>query len=43
MEESISFDEFADDLSQGIDLEKSPEDSLLLEEVKIGCTLAMFR
>jgi RNA polymerase sigma factor (sigma-70 family) len=43
MEESISFDEFADDLSQGIDLEKSPEDSLLLEEVKIGCTLAMLQ
>jgi len=43
MEESISFDEFADDLSQGLEIQQSPEDSLLLEEVKIGCTLAMLQ
>ena len=43
MEESISFDEFADDLSQGLEINQTPEDSLLLEEVKIGCTLAMLQ
>ena len=41
----ISFDEFAADLEDGLDLaatrEDSPEAIALLEEVKVGCTLAM--
>jgi len=43
--QAFTFDEFADDLSQGISssisIECDIDDELLLEEVKIGCTLAM--
>ncbi|MFY0677122.1 MAG: RNA polymerase sigma factor [Neptuniibacter sp.] len=43
---AVSFTDFADDLSDGLSesisyTDKSPELSLLLEEVKVGCTLAM--
>ena len=42
----MSFEEFAEDLSQGLSddslsVEYDLDDALLLEEVKIGCTLAM--
>lgn len=46
MEQQMSFDEFADDLSHGL-ADSPPEagdtlaDKRLVEEVKIGCTLAM--
>jgi len=44
--QAMSFDEFADDLANGLSsnlmhTECSLDDQLLLEEVKIGCTLAM--
>lgn len=43
---SMSFDEFAEDLSRGLSeerlrVESDLDERLLLEEVKIGCTLAM--
>jgi RNA polymerase sigma factor (sigma-70 family) len=37
---SISFEEFGEDLARGLS-DDSPGEALLLEEVKIGCTLAM--
>lgn len=44
--QAMTFDKFADDLSQGlssnsIHIECDLDEKLLLEEVKIGCTLAM--
>lgn len=44
----LDFDSFAEDLSQGLsdqswDTEDNLSDSLLMEEVKIGCTLAMLQ
>lgn len=44
----LNFDSFAEDLSQGLsdqllDTEDNSSDQLLLEEVKIGCTLAMLQ
>ena len=44
--QSVTFDEFAEDLSQGISsnpmrIECDLDEKLLLEEVKVGCTLAM--
>jgi RNA polymerase sigma factor (sigma-70 family) len=43
---SMTFDEFGDDLATGLSddpprAEPEPDESLLLEEVKIGCTLAL--
>jgi RNA polymerase sigma factor (sigma-70 family) len=43
---SMSFEEFGEDLARGLSNELAqsgyaPEEALLLEEVKIGCTLAM--
>lgn len=43
---AMTFDEFADDLSEGMstgpqDTEYNVEEDLLLEEVKIGCTMGM--
>ena len=45
-EKVITFDEFAEDLSQGLSdnsirTECDPDEQLLLEEVKVGCTMAM--
>ena len=45
-QQSVTFEEFGEDLAQGLSDETLREDSdldkkLLLEEVKIGCTLAM--
>ena len=42
----MSFDEFGDDLARGLSddalvVEHNTDEALLLEEVKIGCTLAM--
>ena len=44
--QSVSFDEFGDDLARGLSddslaVEYDLDEALLLEEVKIGCTLAM--
>lgn len=41
----LSFERFAEDLSNGLGLEAPPETerSLLIEEVKVGCTLAMLQ
>jgi RNA polymerase sigma factor (sigma-70 family) len=44
--QAVSFDEFGEDLARGlsddsVDVEHGPDKALLLEEVKIGCTLAM--
>jgi RNA polymerase sigma factor (sigma-70 family) len=44
--QAVSFDEFGDDLARGLSedfpvVEYDPDKALLLEEVKIGCTLAM--
>jgi len=44
-EQAMSFDEFAEDLSQGL-AAPSPNDPntpLMLEEIRIGCTLAMLQ
>jgi RNA polymerase sigma factor (sigma-70 family) len=43
---SMSFEEFGEDLTRGLAddrlrVESDPDEALLLEEVKIGCTLAM--
>lgn len=45
-QQSVSFDEFGDDLARGLSddslmVEYDVDEALLLEEVKIGCTLAM--
>lgn len=45
-QQALSFDEFGEDLSRGLSnapfrMENGPDEALLLEEVKIGCTLAM--
>jgi RNA polymerase sigma factor (sigma-70 family) len=45
-QQSLSFEEFADDLAQGLSddplaVEGDVDHALLLEEVKIGCTMAM--
>jgi len=45
-EKAMTFDEFAEDLSQGVSgdpirIECDLDEKLLLEEVKVGCTLAM--
>jgi len=47
-QQSLSFEQFADDLAQGLSdsplsVEDDVEQNLLLEEVKIGCTLAMLQ
>ncbi|MDF2183094.1 sigma-70 family RNA polymerase sigma factor [Neptuniibacter sp. CAU 1671] len=47
-QQSLSFDQFAEDLANGLadsplSVEDDGEQSLLLEEVKIGCTLAMLQ
>lgn len=41
----LSFERFAEDLTGGLDLEapSETEHSLLMEEVKVGCTLAMLQ
>ena len=41
----LSFERFAEDLTSGLDLEApaEAEHSLLIEEVKVGCTLAMLQ
>ena len=41
----LSFEHFADGLTQGLDVEgtSDTEQSLLVEEVKVGCTLAMLQ
>ena len=46
--QSIDFDQFAANLASGIspvdvDVEDAPADQLLIEEVKIGCTLGMLQ
>src|SRR5258705_11296046 len=48
METFVSFEEFGEDLARGLSderpaVEDEVEASLLLEEVKIGCTLAMLQ
>ncbi len=45
-QQAVSFDEFGEDLARGLSddslvVESDPDEALLLEEVKIGCTLAM--
>ena len=44
-EQEMSFDEFAEDLSQGLSETpiEGPDTVVLLEEVRIGCTLAMLQ
>ena len=44
-EQAMTFDEFAEDLAQGLaDTSfEGPDASLMLEEVRIGCTLAMLQ
>ncbi len=47
-QQSLSFEQFAEDLANGLadsplSVEDDGEQSLLLEEVKIGCTLAMLQ
>lgn len=43
-QQALSFDSFAADLAQGLsESDDALSDSLLLEEVKIGCTLAMLQ
>jgi RNA polymerase sigma factor (sigma-70 family) len=44
-EQSMSFDEFAEDLAEGLSESpfKGPDATLMLEEVRIGCTLAMLQ
>ncbi|WP_461517177.1 RNA polymerase sigma factor [Porticoccus sp.] len=47
-QQSLSFEQFADDLAQGLSdsplsVEDDVEQNLFLEEVKIGCTLAMLQ
>lgn len=41
----LTFDTFADDLAEGLSTERPPEAerSLLVEEVKVGCTLGMLQ
>jgi RNA polymerase sigma factor (sigma-70 family) len=41
----LSFEQFADDLTTGLSLEapSDTEESLLIEEVKVGCTFAMLQ
>jgi len=41
----LSFDQFADSLKQGLEVESTSdtEQSVLIEEVKVGCTLAMLQ
>ncbi len=41
----LSFESFAEDLTAGLELEAPPEAerSLLIEEVKVGCTMAMLQ
>lgn len=41
----LSFDQFAEDLAEGLSSDRpmDPERSLLVEEVKIGCTLGMLQ
>ncbi|MGH9221189.1 MAG: RNA polymerase sigma factor [Vicinamibacterales bacterium] len=39
----LTFEQFADDLADGLSPEPSAEDTLLVEEVKIGCTLGMLQ
>jgi RNA polymerase sigma factor (sigma-70 family) len=41
----LSFDQFAESLKEGLDVESAPdpEQSVLIEEVKVGCTLAMLQ
>jgi RNA polymerase sigma factor (sigma-70 family) len=44
MEESaLSLDSFANDLARGLSDVAPPDDALLLEEIKIGCTQAMLQ
>ncbi|MGH9463443.1 MAG: RNA polymerase sigma factor [Vicinamibacteria bacterium] len=40
---ALSLDAFASDLAQGLSDVAPPDDALLLEEIKIGCTLAMLQ
>ncbi|MGH7471723.1 MAG: RNA polymerase sigma factor [Longimicrobiales bacterium] len=45
-QQAMTFEQFGDDLARGLSedtlrVENDPDESLLLEEVKIGCTLAM--
>lgn len=44
-EQSMSFDEFAEDLAEGLSDSpfKGPDVTLMLEEVRIGCTLALLQ
>jgi len=44
-EQEMSFDEFAEDLSQGLSETpiEGPDTVVLLEEIRIGCTLAMLQ
>jgi len=44
-ERAMSFDEFAEDLSQGLTTPSpnDPDTPLMLEEIRIGCTLAMLQ
>lgn len=44
-EQAISFDEFAEDLAEGLSDSpfKGPDVTLMLEEVRIGCTLALLQ
>ncbi len=45
IEQAITFDEFAEDLAEGLSDEpfEGPDTALMLEEVRIGCTLAMLQ